>query len=54
VWCEGALFSCGDPHAMQGDGEVCVAALECDMSATLRLTLEHRSIPRRTSGPPAR
>lgn len=53
VWCEGALFSCGDPHAMQGDGEVCVAALECDMSATLRLTLEHRTIPApyfRTSG----
>ena len=44
VWCEGALFSCGDPHAMQGDGEVCVAALECDMSAKLRFTVESRSI----------
>jgi len=45
VWCEGALFSCGDPHAAQGDGEVCVTAVECDMRATLRLTVEHRSIP---------
>jgi acetamidase/formamidase len=44
VWCEGALFSCGDPHAMQGDGEVCVAALECDMQATLRFTAEQRTI----------
>ncbi|MGH2916421.1 MAG: acetamidase/formamidase family protein [Solirubrobacteraceae bacterium] len=54
VWCEGALFSCGDPHAMQGDGEVCVAALECDMRASLRFTVEHRSIgaPQfRTPGP---
>jgi acetamidase/formamidase len=45
VWCEGALFSCGDPHALQGDGEVCVAAMECDMRAKLRFTVEHRTIP---------
>jgi acetamidase/formamidase len=44
IWCEGALFSCGDPHAMQGDGEVCVAALECDMRATLRFTVEQRTV----------
>jgi acetamidase/formamidase len=44
IWCGGALFSCGDPHAMQGDGEVCVAALECDMRATLRFTVEPRTI----------
>lgn len=44
VWCDGALFSCGDPHALQGDGEVCVTGLECDMRATLRFTLEHRAI----------
>ncbi|MGI8714181.1 MAG: acetamidase/formamidase family protein [Solirubrobacteraceae bacterium] len=53
AWCDGALFSCGDPHAMQGDGEVCVAALECDMRATLRLSVEPRSIVApyfRTSG----
>jgi acetamidase/formamidase len=45
VWCEGALFSCGDPHAMQGDGEVCVAAMECDMRASLRFTIERRTVP---------
>lgn len=36
---EGALFSCGDAHGAQGDGEVCVSAIECDMHATLRLTV---------------
>jgi acetamidase/formamidase len=45
VWCEGALFSCGDPHAMQGDGEVCVTALECPMKTALRFTLSEKSIP---------
>lgn len=44
VWCDGALFSCGDPHAIQGDGEVSVSAIECDMHARLRLTVEHRSV----------
>jgi acetamidase/formamidase len=44
VWCEGALFSCGDAHAAQGDGEVCVSALECDMRATLRFSLRHETI----------
>jgi len=44
VWCEGGLFSCGDPHAAQGDGEVCVSAVECDMHARLRLTLLRRTI----------
>ena len=54
VWCDGALFSCGDPHAAQGDGEVCVAAIECDMRASLRFGLEQRTIPVpyfRTAGP---
>ena len=45
VFCDGALFSCGDPHAVQGDGEVCVTAIECAMRATLALTLERRTIP---------
>jgi acetamidase/formamidase len=45
VWCDGALFSCGDPHAAQGDGEVCVTAVECPMRASLRLTVERRTIP---------
>jgi acetamidase/formamidase len=54
VWCDGALFSCGDPHAAQGDGEVCVTAIECPMRATLRFTVEHRAIPAprfQTAGP---
>ncbi len=44
VFVRGALFSCGDPHAAQGDGEVCVAALECSMQASLRFTVHKRSI----------
>jgi acetamidase/formamidase len=44
VWVDGALFSCGDPHAAQGDGEVCVSAIECPMTATLRLHLRKRTI----------
>ena len=39
VFADGALFSCGDPHAAQGDGEVCVTAVECPMTASLRFTL---------------
>lgn len=35
----GALFSCGDAHAAQGDGEVCVTGIECPMYASLRFTL---------------
>ncbi len=39
VWVEGALFSCGDAHAAQGDGEVCISAIEAPMRATLRFGL---------------
>lgn len=35
----GALFSLGDGHAAQGDGEVCGTAIETPMSATVRLTV---------------
>ena len=45
IWCAGALFSCGDAHAAQGDGEVCVSAIECGMAATLRLHVRKRTIP---------
>jgi acetamidase/formamidase len=42
----GALFSCGDAHAAQGDGEVCVTGIEAPMYAALRFTLEKsRRIP---------
>src|SRR5262249_30200961 len=51
----GALFSCGDAHAAQGDGEVCLTGTETPIGATLRLTLEKgRRIPApqfRTPGP---
>ncbi len=35
----GALFSAGDAHAAQGDGEVCINGMECPAGATFRLTL---------------
>ena len=35
----GALFSCGDAHAAQGDGEVCGTAIETGMTAGLQLDL---------------
>ena len=41
----GARFSIGDPHAAQGDGEVCVAAIECPMRASLRFDVAHRPSP---------
>jgi acetamidase/formamidase len=39
VQVDGALFSCGDAHGCQGDGEVCVTGLEAPMYAALRFTL---------------
>lgn len=39
VWVDGALFSCGDAHAVQGDGEVCISAIEAPMRAVLRFGL---------------
>ncbi|EON98908.1 putative acetamidase formamidase protein [Phaeoacremonium minimum UCRPA7] len=39
----GALFSCGDGHAAQGDGEVCGTAIETPMKARLRLTVEKKA-----------
>ncbi|WP_395672158.1 acetamidase/formamidase family protein [Inquilinus sp.] len=35
----GALFSIGDTHAAQGDGEVCGTAIESPMKVTLKLDL---------------
>lgn len=45
VLAPGALFSCGDGHAAQGDGEVCVTAIECEMTATLRFDLRKGAAP---------
>lgn len=34
-----ALFSCGDGHGAQGDGEVCVTAIETALRGTFRLSV---------------
>lgn len=39
VFADGALFSCGDGHGAQGDGEVCVTAIETALRGTFRLTV---------------
>jgi len=39
VMVHGALFSCGDAHAAQGDGEVCINGMECPADVTLRFAL---------------
>lgn len=39
VYAEGAKFSAGDGHMAQGDGEVCVAAIETLMAVTLRFNI---------------
>jgi len=36
---DGALFSAGDGHALQGDGEISGTAIECPSSARLTLDL---------------
>jgi acetamidase/formamidase len=38
VFVEGALFSAGDGHGAQGDGEVCITAIETGLIGTFRLT----------------
>jgi acetamidase/formamidase len=40
----GALFSAGDAHAAQGDGEVCINGIECPSDVTLRFHV-HRKQP---------
>ncbi|MBI4280049.1 MAG: acetamidase/formamidase family protein [Armatimonadetes bacterium] len=37
VWADGALFSAGDGHAAQGDGEVNTTAIETSLEAEFRL-----------------
>ena len=54
----GGLFSVGDTHAAQGDGEVCGTAIESAMAVTLTFELEkgaNLKFPRfRTPGPVTR
>jgi acetamidase/formamidase len=42
VYNEGVLFSCGDGHAAQGDGEVCINGIECPLDVTLRFRIHKR------------
>jgi acetamidase/formamidase len=39
VFNEGALFSVGDGHGVQGDGEVCVTAVETALTGRFRLSV---------------
>lgn len=39
VHAAGALFSCGDGHGCQGDGEVCITALETALTGTFSFDL---------------
>ncbi len=39
IECKGALFSIGDGHAAQGDGEVCGTAIETPVHVSVRLTV---------------
>lgn len=43
VWAPGGLFSAGDGHGVQGDGEVCINALETALTGTFRLIL-HKGV----------
>jgi acetamidase/formamidase len=58
----GALFSVGDAHAAQGDGEVCINGMECPADVRLRFLLHKQqpiaapiieSPPRNTHADPA-
>jgi acetamidase/formamidase len=42
---EGALLSAGDPHAAQGDGEVCGTAVETTATTVVRLDLRPGAAP---------
>ena len=49
IWTKGGLFSVGDGHGVQGDGEVCITALETALSGTFELILRkdlHLDMPR--------
>lgn len=48
---EGALFSVGDGHGLQGDGEVCGTAIECPME---RVDLTFKLIDSRLKAPRAK
>ena len=40
---QGALFSAGDPHAAQGDSELCGTAIECSLTGTFQFILHKKA-----------
>ena len=40
---KGALFSVGDPHAAQGDSELCGTAIECSLTGTFQFILHKKA-----------
>ncbi len=53
VFNRGALFSAGDGHAAQGDGEVCLTAIETSLTGTFQLIVRkdlHVAFPRAETG----
>lgn len=46
VFVPGAMFSAGDCHAAQGDGEVCVTGIECPMAFSLRFNVRKGAGPK--------
>lgn len=40
---DGALLSVGDPHASQGDSELCGTAIECSLTGTFQLILHKKA-----------
>lgn len=50
VLVDGALFSMGDPHFAQGNGEVALTALEAPLRTTIRLSVLRGDAARRATG----
>jgi acetamidase/formamidase len=49
VQVDGALFSVGDPHASQGDSELCGTAIESSLTGTFQLILHKKATLKGTS-----
>jgi formamidase len=52
VFTEGALFSTGDAHFAQGDGEVCITAVEVGATVAVRFKIHKGLAARRTFAGP--
>ena len=52
VFMEGALFSTGDAHFAQGDGEVCITAVEMGATVAVRFKIHKGLAARRTFAGP--